>query len=259
MATSIHPTAIVSDTVKLGSDVYIGPYCIVEGDVTLGDRTRIESHAVVKGPTIIGADCHIFQFATVGDATPDLKFKGEETWLKMGDRNVIREGVTIHRGTVQDLGETRIGNDNLIMAYAHVGHDCVVGDHCILVNNVALAGHVIVGDWAILGGYSLVHQRVNIGAHSFTGFGTGGSMDIPAYVTASGHRAEPKGINAEGLRRRGFDAEIIQQITRAYKLLYRRKLKLDEALEQIAAINSGDERIQLFIDSITSSSRGIIR
>jgi len=256
---TIHPTAIVGDAVKLGEDVYIGPFCVVEGDVTLGDRTRLESHCVVKGPSLIGADCHIYQFATVGEATPDLKFKGEETWLKMGDRNVVREGVTIHRGTVQDLGETRIGNDNLIMAYAHVGHDCVIGNHCILVNNVALAGHVIVGDWAILGGYSLVHQRVKIGAHSFTGFGTGVSMDIPAYVTASGHRAEPKGINAEGLKRRGFDPEKIKQITKAYKLLYRRKLKLDDALSEIRDIDPNGEHIQLLIDSIESSARGIIR
>lgn len=255
----IHPTAIVDDSVKLGDDVYIGPYCIVEGNVSIGDRTRLESHVVLKGPSIIGTDCHIFQFATVGEATPDLKFKGEETWLKMGDRNVIREGATIHRGTVQDLGETRVGNDNLIMAYAHIGHDCVVGNHCILVNNAALAGHVIVGDWAILGGYSLVHQRVKIGAHSFTGFGTGVSMDIPAYVTASGHRAEPKGINAEGLKRRGYDAEQIQDVTRAYKLLYRRKLKLDDALNEIRAISPDGEHITLFIDSITSSTRGIIR
>jgi UDP-N-acetylglucosamine acyltransferase len=256
---SIHPTAIVDPSASIAADVIIGPYAIIGPQVTIGKGSRIESHAVVKGPSIIGEDCHIFQFATVGEATPDLKYQGEETWLKMGDRNVVREGATIHRGTIQDLGETRIGSDNLIMAYAHVGHDCVIGNHCILVNNSSLAGHVWVGDWAILGGYTLVHQRVKIGAHAFTGFGTGVSMDVPAFVTASGHRAEPKGINSEGLKRRGYTAEQIANITKAYKLLYRRKLKLDEALVQIRAIDPDCEELGLFISSISSSTRGIMR
>jgi len=259
VSSNIHPTAIVDPTAQIHETATVGPYSIIGADVVIGANTTVESHAVIKGPTTIGEECHIFQFATVGDATPDLKFKGEKTTCTIGDRNVIREGVTIHRGTVQDRGDTSIGNDNLIMAYAHVGHDCVVGNHCILVNNVALAGHVILDDWVILGGYTLVHQRVNIGAHSFSGFGTGISQDVPAYVMAVGERAEPKGINAEGLKRRGFSKETITNITRAYKLLYRRKLKLDEALTQIRALDPECPALTVLIDSITRSQRGIIR
>lgn len=259
MSQLIHPSAVISPSAIIADDVEIGAFCVIGDHVTIGSGTKIETHVVVKGPTVIGNDCHLFQFSTIGDATPDLKYQGEETWLRIGDRNVIREGVTIHRGTVQDRGETVIGNDNLIMAYAHIGHDCVVGNHTIFVNNASVSGHVIVGDWAILGGYSLVHQHVHIGTHSFVSFAAGVNMDVPAFVVAAGYRAEPKGINLEGLKRRGFSREEMSELTKSYKLLYRRKLKLDEALEQIRLINPDNPHISTLCSSIEASTRGIIR
>ena len=200
----------------------------------------------------------IYQFSTIGDDTPDLKYKGEPTKLIIGNDNVIREGVTIHRGTVQDKGETVIGNHNLLMAYAHVGHDSVIGDHVIMVNNSSLAGHVIVGDWAILSGYALIHQYVSIGAHSFVGPAAFSYHDVPAFVTAFGSPAEPRTINKEGLKRRGFSADQIALANKAYKLLYRRGLSLDEAIEAIAKLGD-DAVITVFLESLKTSTRGIIR
>jgi UDP-N-acetylglucosamine acyltransferase len=227
--------------------------------VEIGRGTVIASHVVIKGPTRIGADNHIYQFSTVGDATPDLKYNNEPTRLEIGDRNTIREGVTIHRGTVQDLGETRIGDDNLIMAYAHIGHDSVIGNHTILVNNVALAGHVHIGDWAILSGYTLVHQFCRIGPHSFSGMHTPIGKDVPAYVTVSGSPAEAKTINTEGLRRRGFSDRAISQLRRAFKILYRQNLTLDIAVQRLETMLSDTPEVQVLIDSIRASERGIVR
>ena len=211
----IDPSAIVDPSAVLGKDVSVGPWTIIGPGVEIGDGCEIASHVVIKGPTVIGRNNKIFQFSTVGEDTPDLKYKGEPTRLIIGDNNVIREGVTIHRGTVQDNSETRIGSDNLLMAYVHVGHDCVVGNHVIMVNNAAISGHVYVGDWTILSGYCLVHQFVHIGPHCFVGPAAFVYHDVPAFVTAFGSPAEPRTINREGLKRRGYSVEQIALANKA--------------------------------------------
>jgi UDP-N-acetylglucosamine acyltransferase len=219
----------------------------------------VKSHVVIKGPTTIGKNNTIFQFATVGEDTPDLKYKGEPTRLEIGDNNVIREGVTIHRGTVQDRGATSIGNNNLIMAYAHIGHDSVLGNHTILVNNTALAGHVIVGDWAILSGFTLVHQFCHIGAHSFSGMGTAIGKDVPPFVMVYGNPAEAKSINTEGLKRRGFGKDDVATLMHAYKLIYRRGLTVEDACQQMAELVDQCSHVQLLINALRNSQRGIVR
>ena len=254
----IDSIAIIDPKAKIGENVSIGPWTVIGPDVEIGDNCSIASHVVIRGPSIIGANNKIYQFSTIGDETPDLKYKGEPTKLIIGNDNVIREGVTIHRGTVQDKGETVVGNHNLLMAYAHVGHDSVIGDHVIMVNNSSLAGHVIVGDWAILSGYALIHQYVSIGAHSFVGPAAFSYHDVPAFVTAFGSPAEPRTINKEGLKRRGFSADQIALANKAYKLLYRRGLSLDEAIEAIAKLGD-DAVITVFLESLKTSTRGIIR
>ena len=254
----IDPRAIVDPSAVLGENVSIGPWTIIGADVEIGDGCEIASHVVVKGPTVMGCNNKIYQFSTIGDDTPDLKYNGEPTRLVIGDNNVIREGVTIHRGTVQDNSETRIGSDNLLMAYVHVGHDCVIGNHVIMVNNSAISGHVTVGDWTILSGYSLVHQFVHIGPHCFVGPAAFIYHDVPAFVTAFGSPAEPRTINREGLKRRGYSVEQIALANKAYKLLYRRGLQLEEALTAIAELGD-DEIITMLLTSLENSSRGIIR
>ncbi len=254
----IHPSAIIDPSAKIADNVTIGPWTTIGADVEIGEGCNIASHVVVKGPTTIGSGNHIFQFSTIGDGTPDLKYKDEPTKLIIGNNNVIREGVTIHRGTIQDKGETIIGNNNLLMAYAHVGHDCVIGDHAILVNNASISGHVYVGDWAILSGYALVHQFVHIGAHCFVGPAAFVYHDIPSFVTAFGSPAEPRTINREGLKRRGFTADQIALANQAYKLLYRRGLQLDESIKAIAKLGD-DPAIKMFLTSLENSTRGIIR
>jgi len=255
----IHPQAIVDPSAKVAEDVTIGPWTQIGAEVEIGPGTIVESHVVIKGPTVIGRNNHIFQFSTVGDSTPDLKYRGEPTRCIIGDNNVIREGVTIHRGTVQDRSETIIGNDNLIMAYAHIGHDSVVGNNVIMVNNASLAGHVHVGDWVILSGYTLVHQFCKIGDHAFTGMATGIGKDVPAYVTVSGAPAEAKTINAEGLRRRGFSDHAISQLRRAFKIIYRQGLTMEIALQRLEIMLSDTPEVQVLIDSIKASERGIVR
>ncbi len=255
----IHASAIVDPSAVVAEDAEIGPWTLVGPDVEIGPGTVVASHVVLRGPTRIGANNRIYQFSSVGEDTPDMKYQGEPTWLVIGDNNIIREGVTIHRGTVQDRNETTIGDNNLLMAYAHVGHDSVIGDNCILVNNASLAGHVHVGDWAILAGYTLVHQFCRIGAHSFAGFGSHISKDIPAYVTVNGQPAEAKTVNVEGLKRRGFSTEAITEIRRAYKVIYRQGLTVDEALGKLRAMRKGCVELDLMIESLESSSRGIIR
>lgn len=254
----IDSKAIIDSKAKVGENVSIGPWSIIGPDVQIGDNCEIASHVVIRGPSVIGANNKIYQFSTIGDDTPDLKYKGEPTKLIIGDHNVIREGVTIHRGTVQDKGETIIGNNNLLMAYAHVGHDSVIGDHVIMVNNSSLAGHVNVGNWAILSGYALIHQYVSIGAHSFIGPAAFSYHDVPAFVTAFGSPAEPRTINKEGLKRRGFSADQIALANKAYKLLYRRGLSLEEGIEAIAKLGD-DSVITVLLDSLKASTRGIIR
>lgn len=255
----IDSRAIIHPSAKLAANVEVGPWSIIGPDVEIGEGTVVASHVVVKGPTVIGKNNKIYQFSSVGEDTPDLKYKGEPTRLVIGDNNIIREGVTIHRGTIQDRSETTIGNNNLIMAYVHIGHDSVIGNHCILVNNTALAGHVHIGDWAILSGFTLVHQFCRIGAHSFTGMGTAVGKDIPAYVMANGNPAEAKSINAEGLRRRGFTADDISTLMKAYKIVYRRGLTVDESLAELETLVTECPAVQLFIESIRASTRGIVR
>ncbi len=255
----IDPRAIIDPSAKLAEGVEIGPWSIIGPDVEIGEGTVIHSHVIVKGPTQIGRENHIYQFSTVGEDTTDQKYQGEPTRLVIGDNNVIREGVTIHRGTVQDRSETLIGDHNLVMAYAHIGHDSTIGNHCILVNNTALAGHVNIGDWAILGGYTLVHQYCTIGSHCFTGMGSVIGKDVPAYVMVNGNPAGAKNINVEGLRRRGFDKEQVATLSKAFKLVYRRGLTVDEAINELQVLSRNCEPILVLIDSLKSSTRGIVR
>ncbi|MBV1959547.1 MAG: acyl-ACP--UDP-N-acetylglucosamine O-acyltransferase [Pseudomonadales bacterium] len=255
----VDPRAIIDPSARLAEGVSVGPWSIIGPDVEIGENTEISSHVVIRKSTRIGRDNKIFQFASVGEDCQDKKYNGEETFLEIGDRNVIREGCTLNRGTTQDAGITRVGSDNLLMAYVHIPHDCIVGDHCILANNAALAGHVQVGDWAILGGYTLVHQFCKIGAHSFCGTGSVVLKDVPAYVTVNGNSAIPRGTNSEGLKRRGFSAEAIAAIKRAYRITYRSGLKLDQALEELDILVASHPEVALFIDSLRSSTRGIVR
>ncbi len=255
----IHPTAIVHPGARLGADVEIGPYSVIGEHVEIGDRSRIGPHVVVEGRTRIGCDNEIFQFCSIGAAPQDKKYDDEPTLLEIGDRNTIREFCSFNVGTAQDAGATRIGNDNWIMAYVHVAHDCQVGDHTIFANNATLAGHVQVGDWAILGGFTGVHQFVRVGAHSFCGVGTVLLQDLPPYVTVAGNPARPHGINSEGLRRRGYSAEAIAAIKRAYRTLYRAGLSLDEARAAIAEISITAPEVAPFSEFIAASSRGLVR
>lgn len=255
----IDPLAIVDPSAVLADDVTVGPWTIIGPEVEIGTGSIIASHVVIKGPTRIGQNNHIYQFSSIGEDTPDLKYQGEATRLVIGDHNVIREGVTIHRGTVQDRSETTIGDHNLIMAYAHIGHDSVIGNHCILVNNTALAGHVHMDDWAILSGFTLVHQYCHIGAHSFTAMGTAVGKDIPAFITAAGNPAVARSMNFEGMRRRGFSEEAIQALRRAYKTVYRQGLTVDAALEKLADSEAQHPEVAVFCESIRQSSRGITR
>lgn len=255
----IHPQAIIDPTARLASDVTVGPWTYIGPNVEIGAGTRIESHVVIKGPTKIGANNHIYQFASVGEDCQDLKYDGEPTELVIGDNNTIREGCTIHRGTVQDQGITRIGSHNLFMANVHVAHDCVVGSHIIIANNAALAGHVHVDDHTILGGFTAVHQFCRIGAHVMCGAGTVVLQDIPAYTLATGNPAKPHGINAEGLRRRGFSAESIRALKNAYKSVYRQNLSLSDAVDKLASEAASEPALDALLRSLRNSTRGIIR
>ena len=255
----IHPTAIIDAQAEISDTATIGPYVVIGPNVTIGPESIIEPHVVIRGPTTIGARNHIYQLSTVGEATPDLKYHDEPTELVIGNDNIIRENVTIHRGTVQDRGITQLGDHNLIMAYVHVGHDSIVGNNTILVNNTALAGHVVVGDWAILSGYTLVHQFCKIGAHSFSGMGTAIGKDVPAFVTVAGSPAEAKTINSEGLRRRGFSSHTLAELRRAYKIIYRQGLTLDNAVQRLEGMVKETPELQMLIDSLSNSERGIVR
>jgi len=256
---TIHPTAIVHPGARLGRGVEIGAYTLVGEHVEIGDGTRVGPHAVIEGHSRIGRDNRIFQFSSIGAIPQDMKYAGEPTRLEIGDRNTIREFCTLNCGTVQDAGVTRLGNDNWLMAYVHVAHDCQVGSHTIFANNAQLAGHVVVGDRAILGGFTAVHQFVRIGAHSLTAMGSILLQDLPPYVTCSGNSATPHGINSEGLRRRGYSAAAVMAIKRAYKTLYKSGLKLDEAQAEIAAAAAATPELQVLLDFLAAPGRGIIR
>lgn len=257
--SGVHPQAIVDPSARLAEGVSVGPFSYIGPDVEIGEGTEILSHVVIKGPTRIGRHNRIFQFASIGEECQDKKYAGEPTTLVIGDHNVIRENCTVHRGTVQDRGETRIGSHNLLMAYVHVAHDCVIGDNTILANCATLAGHVRIGDWAILGGGTMVHQFCQIGAHSMSGGGSIVLKDIPAYVMASGQSASPHGINLEGLRRRGFSKEALLALRRAYKVIYRQGLTTEQAIEELAQNFADIPEVQPLLDSLRQSDRGIVR
>ena len=256
---SIHPTAIVSDSAVLADDVELGAYCVIGDEVVVEAGCRIGSHVVINGPTRIGRSNRIYQFCSLGDDPQDKKYAGEPTRLEIGNNNTIREFCTISRGTVQDQGLTTIGNDNWIMAYVHIAHDCRIGNQCIFANNATLAGHVHVDDWAIFGGFTGAHQFCRIGAHSFLGMYAGTSRDVPAYTMISGQPPSPKGINSEGLKRRGFSAEQVRNIRNAYRVVYRSGLKLAEAIAELEGQIADNPELELFVKSLKSSERGIIR
>lgn len=255
----IHASAIVADSAKIADDVDIGPFAVIGDSVEIGSGTRVGSHVVINGPTVIGEDNHIYQFASIGDDPQDMKYADEPTKLTIGDRNTIREFCTVSRGTVQDAGETVMGDDNWIMAYVHIAHDCHVGSKTIMANNATLAGHVHIGDWAILGGFSGAHQFCRVGAHAFLGMYSGVNRDVPAYTMVSGTPGVPRGINSEGLKRRGFDADQIRNIKDAYRLVYRKGIKLADAIEEIAERAQHHAELELFLESLRSSERGLVR
>ena len=255
----IHSSSIIDPAAKISNDVEIGPFCLIGADVEIGSGTRIESHVILKGPMKIGERNHIFQFSTLVDGSPDKKYKNEPTTLVIGNENIIREGVTIHRGTVQDRGETLIGDRNLIMAYSHIAHDCVLGNDIVLTNQAALAGSVHVGDGAILGGYAIVHQFCSLGSYSFCAMGSAVNKDIPAYVKVRGNPAKPFGINVTGIKRLGYSKESIEALRSAYRSIYRKKLTVEEAIEELKGLRKEYEEVDLFLNSIEKSTRGISR
>jgi UDP-N-acetylglucosamine acyltransferase len=265
----IHPTAIVDAGAELDDDVAVAAYAVIGPQVQVGGGTRIGAHAVLEGPTRIGRDNEIFPFASIGAAPQDKKYRGEPTRLEIGERNVFREFTTINRGTAQGLALTVIGDDNLMMAYVHVAHDCVVGNRTIFANCTSLGGHVVVGHWVILGGYTGVHQFCKIGDHAMTGVGSVILHDLPPYVRTSGNSASAHGINTEGLRRRGFDAETINLLRRAYRTLYRAGLSLEDARAalagQVSALEAAGapaprvDAVRLIVDFLATVTRGIVR
>jgi UDP-N-acetylglucosamine acyltransferase len=257
--TLIDPRAVIDPEAELAADVSVGPFAVIGANVTVGARTRIGAHAVINGPTRIGEDNNIFQFVSLGEAPQDKKYGGEPTWLEIGNRNTIREFVTVNRGTVQDAGVTRIGDDNWIMAYVHIAHDCQLGNHTILANNASLAGHVKIEDYAILGGFTLIHQFCSIGAHALTAFGSGISMDVPPYVTVGGSPAHAHGLNMEGLRRRGFSEPARRSLKQAYKILYRENLSLQDAITRLRTLAAECPEVELLVRFLERQTRGIVR
>jgi len=255
----VHPQAIIDPSAKLEAGVKVGPWSYIGPQVEIGEGTEILSHVVIKGPATIGKYNKIFQFSSVGEDCQDKKYAGEPTRLVIGDHNVIREGCTLHRGTIQDRGVTSIGDNNLLMAYVHVAHDCQVGDNVILANNTTLAGHVTIKDWAILGGGTLVHQFCCIGEHCMSAGGSIVLRDIPAYVMVGGQSASAHGLNNEGLKRRGFSSGDIKNLKHAYKIVYRHGLTTVQALEQLEALAKHSLVVNTFMNSIESSQRGIVR
>jgi UDP-N-acetylglucosamine acyltransferase len=263
MTSLIHPTAIVAEGARLADDVSVGAYSIVGEHVQIGPGTVVGPHCIIDGHTTIGANNHFYRFCSIGGIPQDKKYGGEPTRLEIGDGNTVREYVTINTGTAQDVGVTRLGDDNWIMAYVHIAHDCQVGNHTVIANSVQLAGHIHIGDWAILGGLSAVHQFVRIGAHTMIGGTSSIRQDIPPYLIGAGDPFRPVGINSEGLNRRGFSADAIAALKEAYKLLYRRNLNVDQACEQIRALQqarpAAHDALQPMIDFLAASTRGIAR
>ena len=255
----IHPTALIDDSAELADDIIIGPYCVIGADVKIAKGCELKSHVVIGPYTELGEHNVIYPFACLGEAPQDKKFSDEKTYLKIGDNNTIREYVTMNRGTVDDRKVTEVGDDNWIMAYVHIAHDCVVGDHTIMANGTTLAGHVHVGDYVILGGFTKVHQFCRIGAHAFTAMDTAMQKDVPPFVMAHGSPAKPRAINFEGLKRRGFSKERIRAIKKAYKSIYQSELNLTDALVLMEDLMVDYEDVGMMVDFIKASKRSIIR
>ena len=259
MSGTIHATAIVAPDAVLGEGVEVGAYAVVGPGVEVGPRTRIGAHAMIHCNTRLGADNLVHSYASVGDAPQDRKYKGEPTRLVVGDRNVIREFVTLNRGTTKDRGVTTIGDDNLFMAYSHVAHDCLVGSQCVLANSATLGGHVVLGDWVIMGGFAAIHQFCKVGAHAFLANNAAVTRDVPPYVMAVGAPAKPHSINSEGLKRRGFSPQQIRNLRTAYRVLYRSGLRLEDALEQLRRVADQQPEVQALVDFIPQSTRSLVR
>jgi UDP-N-acetylglucosamine acyltransferase len=256
---TIHKTAIISENAEISENVSIGAYSIIGPNVSISQGTTIDSHVVIKGSTNIGKDNHIYSFVSIGDDPQDKKYDNEDTKVEIGDRNTIREYTTINKGTSQDLGITRLGNDNWIMAYVHIAHDCQISDNTIFANNTTLGGHVSVGDFVIFGGFSGAHQFCKIGSHSFLGMYSGVARDLPPYVVVMGQPAKPRSINIEGLKRRDFSEQQIRNIKNAYKYLYKSDLRLEEAVEKMSLLSEISDEVTIMIDFLNQSSRGIVR
>ncbi|MBY0544772.1 MAG: acyl-ACP--UDP-N-acetylglucosamine O-acyltransferase [Gammaproteobacteria bacterium] len=255
----IHPTAIISEKARLADNISIGPYSVIGDDVEIGAGSQIGPHVVINGPTVLGKNTRIFQFASIGEDPQDLKFHGERAVLEMGDNNTIREFVTINRGTEVGGGITKIGNNNLFMAYVHIAHDCIIGNNNIFANNASLSGHVIVGDFVTMGGLTAVHQFTRLGSHSFMAGGTMTAKDILPYVLVAGNPAEPYGLNSVGLQRRGYSSAALMTLRKAYKIIFRQGLVAEEAIVQLVALAQECPEVQLLIDGLQASERGIAR
>jgi len=255
----IHPTAIIDPGARLATGVSVGAYSIIGADVDVGENTWIAPHVVISGSTHIGRNNKIYQFSSIGAVPQDKKYAGEKTLLEIGDGNVIREGCTINRGTAQGGGITRIGNNNWIMAYVHIAHDCIIGDNVVFANNASLAGHVTVQDYVILGGFTLVHQFCIVGAYAFTAMASAISKDVPPYLMVSGHMAKPHGLNTEGLKRHGFSSDSISQLRRAYKILYRSNYTVEQALEKLQELEQDCPEVVRWVEFLKNTTRGIVR
>ncbi|WP_445371114.1 acyl-ACP--UDP-N-acetylglucosamine O-acyltransferase [Methylomonas sp. HW2-6] len=255
----IDPRAIVHPHADLAEDVSVGPFTVIGPDVQIDAGTEIGPHVVIKGPTAIGRDNKIYQFSSIGEDPQDKKYADEITRLEIGDRNVVREFCTMHRGTQQDQGLTLIGSDNLFMAYTHVAHDCVIGDHVIMANGASIAGHVHLGDHAILGGFTLVHQFTQIGEYSFSAMGSAITQDIPPYVMVGGRPTRPHGINSVGMERNGKSPEVIRQIRQAYKILYKNNLRLEDAIEEMEGMAGESNELSNMVSFLRNVTRGILR
>lgn len=255
----IHPTAVIDSSAELADDVRVGPYTVIGPDVVIGAGSEIGPHVVINGPTRMGEENRIFQFASIGEAPQDKKYAGEPTRLEIGDRNTIREYVTINRGTTQDKGVTLVGDDNWIMAYVHIAHDCRIGNQTVFANNASLAGHVVIDDYVILGGFTLVHQFCTLGAYSLTAFGSGISLNIPPYVTVGGSPARPHGLNMEGLRRHGFSEETRKILKQSYRTLYRENHSLQDAIKVLKGQAQNSAELERFVSFLEKQTRGIVR
>ena len=256
---SIHGSSIIHPNAEIDDDVYIGPFCTVGESVKISSGTKLISHVVLKGPTSIGKNNTFYQFCTIGEDTPDKKFDGEQTTLQIGDNNIFREGVTVHRGTVQDKSTTKVGSRNLLMAYAHIAHDCIVGDDNVFANNSGIAGHVIVGNNVTIGGLTTVHQFCQIGDFSFAGMNTSITMDVPAFIKVASNPARVVGLNSVGMERGGIDSDTINTLKKAYKIIYRKGINLKDAIKKIESMKCDHKEISVLVDSLKSSKRGILR